>query len=206
MSSGPETSITLIKAIAGHPECARWTEFYHKYASSIKAYIAANYSSVDPDDILQTTMISLMKALPDYVYLPDERGHFRNYVLGIAKNKAIDAIRKNMQRQRVINKVAAEEEGTIPEDPIATKELEDRSDWEMSLLEAAIEQMLSRPGMSTRNRIIFQRLMLSKESADNVARDLNIERNNVYQIKARMKDELARLMSSMAAAAGDKDE
>ena len=43
-------------------------------------------------------VIALCKVIPSYRYAPDEKGHFRNYLTGILRNKALRQIRKDRQR------------------------------------------------------------------------------------------------------------
>ena len=93
MTQLPATSITLLKALSGESDSARWTEFFRKYEGPMRAFLAARYPSVEADDVIQETLKALAKRLPNYHYVPDEKGHFHNYLMGIVRHKADDAIR-----------------------------------------------------------------------------------------------------------------
>ena len=89
MAEIPKTSITLLKALAGDSTSSRWTEFCRAYEEPMRGFLRANYPSVEPEDVIQETLLVLVKKLPDYHYTPDEHGHFSCYLMGILKHKAV---------------------------------------------------------------------------------------------------------------------
>ena len=99
----PETSTTLLRNVrdAEHP---RWPEFVAKYRPMMEAYLKAHFPAVEADDVIQETFAALCGILPGYIYAPDEKGHFRNYLTGILRNKARRALR-NINRQSSCKKV-----------------------------------------------------------------------------------------------------
>ena len=58
------------------------------------------FPSLEADDIIQETLFALCKVLPSYRYAPDEKGHFHNYLLGVVRHKAVDAVRRNASEDR----------------------------------------------------------------------------------------------------------
>ena len=111
MSQVPATSVSLLRDIASGTENARWAEFVRIYEEPMRAFLAARFPSVEADDVLQETMIALMRVMPDYHYTPDGNRHFRNYLVGILKHKAEDAIRRQSResdRRERIRKSAAD--------------------------------------------------------------------------------------------------
>ena len=94
MAQVPKTSVSLLKDLACGTESARWAEFVRMYEEPMRSFLAARFPSVEADDVLQETMIALMRVMPGYHYTPDSGGHFRNYLAGILKHKAEDAIRR----------------------------------------------------------------------------------------------------------------
>ena len=81
----PETSTTLLRNVtdAEHP---RWPEFVAKYRPMMEAYLQSRFPTLEADDIIQETFAALCGILPSYIYDPDEKGHFRNYLTGILRN------------------------------------------------------------------------------------------------------------------------
>ena len=76
------------------PGNARWAEFFRIYEQPMRSYLQARFPSVDADDAIQETMVALARRMPDYHYTPDRNGHFHNYLTGILKHKAEDALRR----------------------------------------------------------------------------------------------------------------
>ena len=73
----PETSTTLLRDLAASAENARWAEFVTRYRPMMEAYMRAEFSDLDADEIIQETLIALVGALPNYTYDPDEKGYFQ---------------------------------------------------------------------------------------------------------------------------------
>ena len=98
MAKIPTTSTTLLRDIAQDSQHARWGEFVARYRPMMEAFMCERFPSVEADDIIQETLMALCKILPSYRYAPDEKGHFRNYLTGILRNKALRQLRKDRQR------------------------------------------------------------------------------------------------------------
>ena len=94
MANAPVTSITLLKGLASGTDNARWAEFFHIYEQPMRSFLQSRFPSVDADDAIQETMVALTRRMPDYHYTPDRNGHFHNYLTGILKHKAEDALRR----------------------------------------------------------------------------------------------------------------
>ena len=133
----PKTSVALLNAIAASPDSSRWTEFYNRYQPVIASYLQSKFSAADPpleiDDIIQNTMIAFMKRIPTYRYAPDTHGHFRNFIVGIAKKKALGVLRRRQReaknqsgRLTSLPPPAPEPERRTPA-PTARKDLRGRS-------------------------------------------------------------------------------
>ena len=97
----PETSTTLLRDIAQDSQHARWAEFVARYRPMMEAYMHERFPSVEADDVIQETLISLIKTLPVYHYSPEEKGSFHNYLTGILRNKALRQV--NYERRRLAN-------------------------------------------------------------------------------------------------------
>lgn len=185
----PQTSVTLLKALASDSASARWHEFCQRYETPMRAFLAAHYPTVEADDVLQETLLALVKRLPDYRYTPDAHGHFRNYLLGILRNKAVDAIRARQRRHEV-----DVDPSTLP-DPVYLPQEDDS--WKQAALETAVEQLMANETIEPRTRTIFREVALLHRSPDDVARQYGVTRNNVDQIKARLTRRLAECVARM---------
>lgn len=181
-----ETSITLLHAIADNPGSGRWTEFFRAYEPLMRGYLAANFKTVDVDDVIQETMIALVKALPGYRYNPNGCQRFRNYLIGVLKHKAVDIMRREVANGR-----------PIPPELLPPPGNGDQ-EWREVVFEAAVEQLMQDEDVSPRNREIFRHVSLMHEAPEKVAAEFGITRNNLYVIEKRMVDRLAGIAKRLA--------
>jgi len=195
MSNIPVTSVTLLKDLASGTANARWADFYRRYEPLMRAYLRTHFPTVDADDVLQETLVALTKVLPDYQYTPDIKGHFRNYLTGILRNKAIDAVRRSVAHVRICERLFTEGH------PVAPVEDEELHAWKESAAEAAIEQLMANPSINATTREVFRHVALMHEPAAHVAETFGMSRDNVDQIKSRMIARLAKLVRTMTAPA-----
>ncbi len=185
----PVTSVSLIRNIASDPQSARWAEFYRLYEETMRAFLQQRFPSLEADDIIQETMVALARCLPNYRYTPDEKGHFRNYLIGILKHKACDAIGKRARE--------AEKRKELQAMPPPPPESED--DLSIHALEVAIAQLLADPSVNALHRTVFRHVALMHEKPEDVARQFSLSRANVDQIKKRLLKRLATLVDKLLA-------
>jgi RNA polymerase sigma factor (sigma-70 family) len=186
----PKTSITLLNAIANDTDTVRWTEFFVKYEPALRGYLVSCFPSLDHDDIIQETLKTLVRRLPDYRYTPDEKGHFCAYLIGIAKHKALDQLHKekrikDLQRRSDENKKLMDGNGAHDDE------------WKMRAMEAAIEQLFADASINPRNKEIFRHVALMHEPPETVASLFGVTRGNVDVIKKRMIEKLSALVAAM---------
>ena len=191
------TSTTLLKAIGADADSPRWTEFVARYQPVMESFLDRNFPSVSAEDVMQETMIVLARKLPEYHYAPDTKGQFRNYLLGILKNK----VREEMKRQGRVSHAddAAKDAAAIS--PTANAPDVDGcedSDWRIAAYEVALQQLLANPKRSERTRQIFICTALRGEDPAAVAALFGTTRNNVDQIKNRLTAELKGLATRLA--------
>lgn len=189
--SVPVTSVSLLKVLGNDASSPRWTEFANKYASTIDGFLFKFFPTVDAAEVVNETLIALVKKLPLYEYDPDAKGHFRNYLIGIVRFKAIEQIKKRKHAADVQEAVAtkAQLEWEYEKNSYSV----DLRDWQREAYEAALVQFMADKGISTRDKEIFRRVALCGESPEDVARIFEIKRNNVDQIKSRMVAKLKEL-------------
>lgn len=191
MANAPVTSITLLKSLASRTDNARWAEFFRIYEQPMRSFLSARFPSVDADDAIQETMVALMRRMPDYHYTPDSNGHFHNYLTGILKHKAEDALRREVRESGKRDKLKERGAADAPR--------EDPDDWKLAAMNAALEQLLSDESVNARAREVFRHVALMHEPPAEVAAAFGISRTNVDQIKRRMVQRLSVLVSSMTA-------
>ncbi len=189
--AAPVTSVSLLKVLGEDLASPRWSEFAGKYQQMINAFLLKYFPTVDADEVFNETLIALVEKLPIYRYDPDEKGHFRNYLMGIVRFKAIEQLKKRKRYQEV--------KSAMESDPRLSWQYKNRSysadlrSWQREAYEAALAQFMADSAVSSRDKAIFRRIVQKEESPQSVAELFGITRNNVDQIKARMVRKLKEL-------------
>jgi len=135
------TSTTLLKAIGADADSPRWTEFVARYQPVMESFLTQQFPSVDADDVMQETLIVIARKLPNYHYAPDTKGHFRNYLLGILKNKAREELKHRAKAIRA--EEAAKNPAAVPQPGSSDEDVEAR-EWRFAAYEVALQQPRSR--------------------------------------------------------------
>jgi len=187
----PVTSKSLLKVLGEDSQSPRWTEFARMYASTIDAFLFKYFPNVDKEDVVNETLMALVEKLPIYEYDPDTKGHFRNYLIGIVRFKAIEQVKR--YRRNEVLKEALETKAQLDWEYETQSYSVDLRDWRREAYEAALAQFMADRKISTRDKEIFRRVVLQGESPEDVAAVFDIKRNNVDQIKARMVAKLKTL-------------
>ena len=195
----PSTSTTLLRQIGGDVRHARWAEFIARYSPMCRQYLRRHFPSLEADDILQETFAALAKALPDYRYDPQEKGHFRNYLAGILRNKALMALRKRKRDEEVLADYAdgMESRRTGGEMGGTRSCASATDDWQNAVFEIALRQLMSDPSIHDRTKQIFVRTAIKQEKPDAVAAALGVSRNVVDQQKRRTLAKFKELVAAL---------
>ncbi|MBP7276210.1 MAG: sigma-70 family RNA polymerase sigma factor, partial [Kiritimatiellae bacterium] len=95
------TRQTLLRD-ARDPENARaWEEFFDQYSGPVQRYAQKlGLSAADASDVLQETMMELIRILPEFHY-DRRRGLFRNFVLTIAHHRVQAAWRRRRRLREI---------------------------------------------------------------------------------------------------------
>ena len=152
------------------------------------------FPSLDADDVIQETLIELIRVFPVYRYSPKEKGHFHNYLTGILRHRAF----RMMDEERRREKLGDDMRGVCPQTAAESEEKE----WRESLLEIALQQLLADSSIHERTRLVFARVAVNGEKPEDVAAAFGIERNAVDQMKSRMMARLKELVSALEKADG----
>ena len=192
----PTTSTTLLRDIGSSADNARWGEFVDRYHGMMVAYLKANFPSLEAEDIVQETLMTLSGILPNYQYDPEAKGYFHNYLTGILRNKARRECEKRARDKAYRDAVAAfaTESDAAHDARIA--------DWQKSVYEIAMRELLSDDSIHQRSKQIFLRLSVDGMSPTEVASAYGVERNAVDKIKSRMIARLREIVASLEGADG----
>lgn len=185
-----DTSTTLLRNVAD-TQHARWAVFHSRYEPMMRAFIKSRFPSVDADDVIQETFVALARAIPHYTYNPKENGHFRNYLTGILRNKALKALARRQRDSFLNEQAAAEIVGGASANEI------DYREWRESVYEIALQQLLADESIHERTKQVFVRLAIDGEKPEAVAESLGIPYNTVIRIRKRAIAQLRSYVEAM---------
>ena len=190
MANIPTTSTTLLRDLAQDSQHARWGEFVARYRPMMEAFMRERFPSLDADDVIQETLIELIRVFPVYRYSPKEKGHFHNYLTGILRHRALRMMDEEKRRARFVAEMRH-----------VDVEADDTT-WRESLMEIALQQLLADTSIHERTRLVFARVAVNGEKPDDVAVAFGITRNAVDQMKSRMMVRLKELVAALEKADG----
>jgi RNA polymerase sigma factor (sigma-70 family) len=210
MAKIPTTSTTLLRDIAQDSRNARWDEFVSRYRPMMEAFMHERFPSLEADDIIQETLVALCRVLPSYRYAPDEKGHFRNYLTGILRNKALRVLRQRERDEalradyadtggRASTRAATGAVALVAADSPADEE--DKRQYRESLFELALRQFLADESVADRTKRIFERVAVNGESPEAVAAAFKMTRHAVDQAKSRATARLRVIVKNLEALA-----
>ena len=195
----PTTSTTLLREIGSDADSPRWDEFVARYRPMMEAFLSARFPSLsaEGDDIVQETLVALVRALPGYRHDPEEKGAFHNFLTGVLRHKAAMAARRRAAAAVLEEKAAAEPREPTP---AADEEVSERDEaaWRDAVREIALRQFLADDSVQERTRQVFVRLAVLGQPAEKVAADFGISANAAAQMKSRGMAKLRRIVEALS--------
>ena len=188
MAKPPTTSTTLLKQISGAADHPRWAEFVAKYRPMMEGYMRERFPGLEPDDLVQETLLGVMKALPGYVEREDRKGAFHNFLTGVLRHKAIDALQQAGRRSGAESLAAGEQRAG---------DGDSEEEWRRTIYAVALGQLMDNPRLGARSKQIFLRTALRGEKPQAVAESLGVARSVVDLTKARMTARLRELVERL---------
>jgi RNA polymerase sigma-70 factor (ECF subfamily) len=194
------TRVTLIHRLKDWQDQASWQDFFDTYWKLIyQVSIKGGLTNAEAEDVVQQTMISVAKHIPNFKYDP-AIGSFKGWMLNMTRWRMADQIRKrspaNLEPGSQVEFGDALPQSLEAGD-YADPELEKLWDdeWERNLLAAAITK--ARRRIDPRQYQIFDCYVNKEWPPERVAKTFNISINQVYIAKSRVtdliKEEAARL-------------
>ena len=210
------TSTTLLRDLARDSQHVRWGEFVARYRPMMESFMRERFPSLDADDTIQETLVAVWAALPSYRYAPEEKGHFHNYLTGILRNKALRQLHKDQRQAEIAEKlredVSSDGRARSPVSPEPSEprkrwlqgcapqsaiQAADEQAWRETLVEIALQQLMSDESIQSRTRQVFLRVVVNGEKPEAVAAAFGITCNGVYLIKNRMMPRLQKIVAAL---------
>lgn len=206
----PETSSTMLRDLANGADSARWTEFVDLYTPVLVYWLNCLRNGPLPslapdmfDDIVQETMVSLMKLFPQRSY---DRGkaRFRTLLWTILRRRAMDFLsdsdrdvlrfmpEESIEGLQEIGRLDAPD----PSGDDAGRRLRD------DLWRLIVDRVFAESNFSGRSKAIFTR-HVAGESLTDLAREFGMDRNAAYQLKNRIMKKLTEKARALERESGD---
>jgi RNA polymerase sigma factor (sigma-70 family) len=196
------TRQSLLERLRRWDDQESWQLFFDTYWKLVyRTAQKAGLHENEAEEVVQETVISVAKKMPDFQYRDSEQGgSFKQWLLRLTKWRINDQLRKRFKDRLLIRPSDESLEGDslseIP-DPVANKldELWSK-EWEQNLLDAALERVKKK--VEPRDYQVFQLSALKGWSGLKVSRNMKVSLGQVYTIKHRVSKELKGVLRELA--------
>ena len=183
-----KTRETLLFRVKNQRDEKSWNEFVSYYKNYI--YIVSrnmNLEHHDAEDILQRVLLKLWEKLPEFEY-STKKGTFRSFLCTIIRNMAIDLIKK---KSRMMEEASGEDKDNLKKyiDKVSLPEIETiaEREWKLFLANAAWKKVQKELTDKVKNTYL---MLLKGKSLNDVASELEIQKNTVYVYKLRVVEKI----------------
>jgi RNA polymerase sigma factor (sigma-70 family) len=198
------TRRSLLSRLKDWDDHESWRVFFDTYWKLIySAAMKAGLTDAEAQDVVQETVISVMKSMPGFKY-DVKVGSFKGWLLRLTRWRVVDQFRK---RQRGIDAQKTDLETSTGTsaieamiDPAGSKlEAVWDEEWESNLIDAALERVKTK--VDSKQYQIFDLHVLKKWPVLKVAKMLSVNPGRVYLSKHRigklLKEEVNRLRTKL---------
>ena len=193
------TRASLLRRLPNFEDQASWTEFFNIYWKLIYGVARkAGLTDVEAQDVVQETMVSVIKHIPTFKYDP-AIGTFKAWLLNMTRWRILDQLRKRLP---VSNKKSKDDStvGTSMLEKVIDPKSEDlntawNKDWEQTLFEGARAKVKKR--VDPQKYQIFDCYVRKEWPVEKVATVFGVSVEQVYMVKHRVmemiRDEIKRM-------------
>jgi RNA polymerase sigma factor (sigma-70 family) len=177
-----------------------WQRFFDTYWYLL--YNVARKSGLsesDAEEVVQETIISVARKIPDFQYDP-AKGSFKQWLLLIARRRIQDQLRRHYRTRRSDDAAfehLPNQETAPPQAPDAQFDAVWEQEWRENILRSALERLSQR--VNPKHYQVFEHCVMQKLPAPAVARMLNLNAAQVYLAKHRMTLAVKRTMAEIEA-------
>lgn len=182
------TQTNLLWAVRDGKNKEAWVSFYRIYGTMVGQFVRRlGLSHADAEDATQEVLLVAHKSLREGVYDP-AKGRFRGWLYGIAKKRAMVALRERARRTRV--QLRPCEDGPDRLDLIedshgeeATRQIWE-SEWRYALLDEALRHVQTTAGDKEYKAFVMS--AVENRPVEEVAAQLALSASSVYVYKSRI--------------------
>ncbi len=192
-----ESLLTRLKDWGDHES---WKEFFETYWRLIyRTARKAGLNDAEAQDVVQDTMVSVFKAMPQFEYRQD-KASFKAWLLRLTRWRIVDHLRKRDPAFALQN--PARQPGTetdplerLPDPAIRAVEATWEADWQDNLMEVAIERVKAKANPKFYQ--IFDQCVFKERPVSEVAAAMGISAARVYLAKHRVANAIKKEVKSL---------
>ena len=198
------TRRSLLSRLRDWDDQESWRDFFQTYWRLIyEVALKAGMSDTEAQEVVQETVISVAKQMPDFRYDP-ARGRFKGWLLQITRRRIADQVRKRMQESGAsgshpIETLSTDQIESVPDPAGGGLEAIWDEEWEKNLLHAATENLKRQ--VNPEQYQLFDLYVLKKWPVKKITDTLGVNAGQVYLAKHRiaglLKKEIAALEKEM---------
>ncbi|MDX1952587.1 MAG: sigma-70 family RNA polymerase sigma factor [Verrucomicrobiota bacterium] len=183
------TRHSLLSRLKDAQDNESWREFFDLYWKLIyNAARKSGLSEVEAQDVVQETIVSVHKSMPDFKYNP-KIGSFKTWLLNLTRWRVVDVVRKRTKAklEPLPDESDVGSDAEMLVDPTGLK-LEEiwEQEWQKNLVDAAIQKV--RTKIDPRQYQIFDLYVMQQQPLKKVAEALNVTAAKVYLAKFRVSN------------------
>jgi RNA polymerase sigma factor (sigma-70 family) len=183
------TRKTLLSRLRNWNDQTSWQDFFDTYWKLIyKAARESGLSDAEAQDVVQDTVISVMKKMPEFKYNP-EIGSFKGWLLKLTHWRIIDQVRKRSPAAARGAKPLTDTRRTgtverVPDPAGSRLEAMWNEEWEQNLMDAAIQRVKNKA--DPKQFQLFDLYVMKKMPVTKITQALQISAARVYLAKHRL--------------------
>jgi RNA polymerase sigma factor (sigma-70 family) len=190
------THATLLERVSSGQDPSAWPEFCMRYEGLIRGFATRQgLQSADTDEILQDVLMALAQSMPGFQYDPN-KGKFRSYL----KTAVLHAIYRKSRQKR--GEVCLDDMEAVVQRAAGDSSIEGH--WEAEWRQYHLRLAMSRIEMefNEKDRAAFAAYAVGGCDAGQVAQELSMSTDAVYQAKSRILRRLSELIELQIAEEG----
>ena len=189
------TRRTLLSRLREWDDQESWREFFNIYWKLIYGVaIRAGLSEPEAQDVVQDTIISVARQIPNFHY-DSSKGSFKSWLSLITQRRIADHLRKKYRQPRAVARPGSEfpsQTGRLDQIPDPNADL-DRiwdEEWKQQILQAAMQRVKQQ--VEPTHFQIFDCYVRKEWPVSEVARTFGVKTGQVYLVKHRVAALLAK--------------
>ena len=190
------TRRSLLDRLRNWEDQASWQDFFNTYWKFIYGVaIRSGLSDQEAEDVVQETVISIAKKMPEFVYDP-AKCSFKGWLMYVTRLRIIDQLRRRQpaMQQSPSGDDDSRRTPTVERVPdLSAANQQDASwdeEWERNLVDAAMERVKLR--VKPEHYQIFYLSAVKGLGTTQVAKMLQVNMGQVYLIRHRLAKEVKR--------------